>query len=144
MPPPAQSLPSTGQRIPSPPLPSKRVLKQVSSRSETESQKYQRPSKRITHAHDIDFLLESEAFERLFGFIVYLNHCVRSKKISQCHQAKPENRTGVISGLVGVLDQLSAWIDQVPPSEQPQRYGNKSFRIWMERLETVPIFISER
>lgn len=32
------------------------------------------------------------------------------------------------------LNKLSDWIDQVPPIEQPMRFGNKAFRIWLDKV----------
>ena len=29
---------------------------------------------------------------------------------------------------------MSAWIDEVPPINQPMRFGNKAFRIWMDKV----------
>jgi serine/threonine-protein phosphatase 2A activator len=34
-----------------------------------------------------------------------------------------------------LLDTLKAWIDDIPPLESPQRFGNRAFRDWMQRLE---------
>ena len=36
-----------------------------------------------------------------------------------------------------MLDELSVWIDEVPPIEQPQRFGNKAFRDWFKKLQEV-------
>lgn len=32
------------------------------------------------------------------------------------------------------LEKLSNWIDEVPPIEQPMRFGNKAFRIWLDKV----------
>ena len=39
-----------------------------------------------------------------------------------------------IKSLVEVLRQLYAWITEIPPVEQPMRFGNKAFRKWHTRL----------
>jgi serine/threonine-protein phosphatase 2A activator len=36
-----------------------------------------------------------------------------------------------------MLDQLDAWIDDIPLDTGVQRFGNKAFRKWGERLEQV-------
>ena len=44
--------------------------------------------------------------------------------------------------VLGLLDELDRWIDEVPPLPTPQRFGNLAFRTWGERLEQV--FLSIR
>lgn len=39
--------------------------------------------------------------------------------------------------MLGLLDELDRWIDEVPPLPTPQRFGNLAFRTWGERLEQV-------
>ncbi|KOX68543.1 Serine/threonine-protein phosphatase 2A activator [Melipona quadrifasciata] len=34
-----------------------------------------------------------------------------------------------------MLNEFDEWITQIPPTEQPQRFGNKSFRVWHEKLQ---------
>jgi serine/threonine-protein phosphatase 2A activator len=36
-----------------------------------------------------------------------------------------------------LLDTLDGWIDDIPPLETPQRFGNLAFRTWGKRLEEV-------
>lgn len=36
-----------------------------------------------------------------------------------------------------MLDTMESWIDQIPPIDQPQRFGNKAFRTWCSKLEEV-------
>src|SRR5216683_2895532 len=42
-----------------------------------------------------------------------------------------------IQRVLGLLDQLDKWIDEIPPLPTPQRFGNLAFRTWGERLEEV-------
>lgn len=39
-----------------------------------------------------------------------------------------------------MLDQLDAWVDDIPLDTGVQRFGNKAFRKWGERLEEVSSF----
>lgn len=34
-----------------------------------------------------------------------------------------------------MIDRLNVIVDEVPPIEQPQRFGNKAFKTWYERLQ---------
>lgn len=95
---------------------------------------FEKPKKQISKQSDIDFFIESEAFDRLMNFIAALNEDVKGKKISSI-----ESQSERVQSIVAMLEKLDRWIDEIPPSEQPQRFGNKSFRIWMERVEKVRI-----
>ena len=41
------------------------------------------------------------------------------------------------SKILVVLDKLMAWVDEVPPIEQPQRFGNKAFKTWLNKVKEV-------
>lgn len=38
-----------------------------------------------------------------------------------------------------MLDTFDHWIEEIPPIQQPMRYGNKAYRIWNDRLVKVLI-----
>ncbi|TBU42796.1 Phosphotyrosyl phosphatase activator [Dichomitus squalens] len=40
-----------------------------------------------------------------------------------------------VSRVIGLLDKLDGWIDEIPPLPFPQRFGNLAFRTWGRRLE---------
>jgi serine/threonine-protein phosphatase 2A activator len=42
-----------------------------------------------------------------------------------------------MASLVKIMDTISQWIDEIPPIDQPQRFGNKAYRDWFKRLEEV-------
>ena len=42
-----------------------------------------------------------------------------------------------VQGLVDLLKTLSDWIDEIPPLQQEQRFGNKAFRDWYTKLQKV-------
>ena len=39
-----------------------------------------------------------------------------------------------IAPFVAYLTKLDLWLDEVPPIEQPMRFGNKAFRTWLDRV----------
>jgi hypothetical protein len=39
--------------------------------------------------------------------------------------------------LLSMLDDLSHWVEDIPPLPTPQRFGNLAFRTWGRRLDTV-------
>lgn len=40
-----------------------------------------------------------------------------------------------------MLETLDKWIDEIPPIEQPQRFGNKAFRTFYSKLKDVSILL---
>lgn len=39
--------------------------------------------------------------------------------------------------MLAFLEKCSGWVDDIPPLEQPMRFGNKAFRTWLEKVEEV-------
>lgn len=70
------------------------------------------------------------------GFILALNEATKGKSLdAECPQGEQVKKT------VTMLDKFDQWLTEIPPTEQPQRFGNKSFREWYKRLEEVIKFI---
>ena len=62
-----------------------------------------------------------------------LNEAVKGKSLSiEC----PES--DVTKEMVSLLDKLDVWIEETPPIEQPQRFGNQAFRTWYKKVKEVP------
>ena len=38
--------------------------------------------------------------------------------------------------LYDLLLVLIQWVDEIPPIEQPMRFGNKAFKTWLDRVTT--------
>ncbi|KAF5327611.1 hypothetical protein D9619_005039 [Psilocybe cf. subviscida] len=45
------------------------------------------------------------------------------------------SRSSAVERTVMLLDTLDSWIDDIPPLQTPQRFGNLAFRGWGKRLE---------
>jgi serine/threonine-protein phosphatase 2A activator len=39
--------------------------------------------------------------------------------------------------VLSLLDELDGWINEIPPLQTAQRFGNLAFRTWGKRLEEV-------
>lgn len=88
------------------------------------------PKKSIKVPADMAIWEKSEAYFEYLGFILALNKSVQGKALNiECSQ------NPVVGNVVRMLNEFDEWITQIPPTEQPQRFGNKSFRIWHERLQ---------
>ena len=42
-----------------------------------------------------------------------------------------------IVSLLNVIKKLSDLVDEVPPIQQPQRFGNKAFKTWLTKVREV-------
>lgn len=52
-----------------------------------------------------------------------------------------DNASEEVNAVVKMLKILNKWIDEIPPIQQPQRFGNQAFRTWYDKLKTVSKFI---
>ena len=43
--------------------------------------------------------------------------------------------------VLSMLDQLSQWVDEISPVDQPQRFGNIAFRTWLDKVKAVSISV---
>jgi serine/threonine-protein phosphatase 2A activator len=93
---------------------------------------FTKPAKLINSEADVARFLASVAFDRIVGFLLLLNESVKGKSLDEDHPTSP-----TIQAIGEVLDVLVSWIDEIPPSTGPRRFGNVAFRQWMQRLEEV-------
>lgn len=107
---------------------------QTRDSTESSTTQYKVPTKEIYEPQDLKKWEESEAYRDLVGFITAINDAVKGKKISDSY---PVSQT--IENLVAMLDKMSNWIDEIPPIDQPQRFGNKAFRDYFKRVKEVLI-----
>ena len=71
------------------------------------------------------------------GFLQIVNVAVKGKKITDDIPS-----SSAIDQLLGLLNTFSTWMDETPPIDQPQRFGNKAFRTWWERLKDVSTIVN--
>lgn len=38
---------------------------------------------------------------------------------------------------VELINEISSWVDDIPPIQQPMRFGNKAFRSFFDRVVEV-------
>nr|XP_045609729.1 serine/threonine-protein phosphatase 2A activator-like [Procambarus clarkii] len=88
------------------------------------------PQRAVFSPEDVIKWERSNAYQDILGFLTAMNAAVKGKKLSaEC------NMSPVTTGLLNLLDTLSQWIDDIPPIDQPQRYGNKAFRDFYAKLK---------
>ncbi|KAH0563955.1 serine/threonine-protein phosphatase 2A activator-like isoform X2 [Cotesia glomerata] len=90
------------------------------------------PTKCIKTPESMAVWEKSEAYCEYLGFILALNEAVQGKALNaECTQGDAVKKT------VTMLDTFDQWLTEIPPTEQPQRFGNKSFREWFKRLQEL-------
>ncbi|KAI0225305.1 Serine/threonine-protein phosphatase 2A activator [Lamellibrachia satsuma] len=89
------------------------------------------PQKEIFNLEDIDRKWQtSEGYKDIIGFLEAMNKGVQKKKMTDDYFISEATEK-----LIAVLDTADGWIDNLPPVEQPQRFGNKAFRDWFKKLQ---------
>ena len=43
-----------------------------------------------------------------------------------------------------MLNKLDNWVDEIPPIQQPQRFGNKAFKTWYQKVQEVRIKVERK
>ena len=69
------------------------------------------------------------------GFIFAVGDTIKGKKIRDIKVDKHDE--SVVVGLINLFEELDKWISEIPLVEQQQRFGNKAFREWHDRLKEV-------
>ena len=67
------------------------------------------------------------------GFIFSVGDAIKGLKISDVSK----QNVSPVQGLVDLLKTLTLWIEEIPPLQQEQRFGNKAFRDWYTKLQKV-------
>eukprot|EP00927_Polykrikos_kofoidii_P066284 TRINITY_DN61911_c0_g1_i1.p1 TRINITY_DN61911_c0_g1~~TRINITY_DN61911_c0_g1_i1.p1 ORF type:complete len:394 (+),score=61.98 TRINITY_DN61911_c0_g1_i1:64-1182(+) len=89
------------------------------------------PRKRIHFQEDLQLFIKSRLFQQLMSFIGELSDAVRGKPLAP---ERLDSASPLVRALVEMLGEVNKWIDDIPPLQQPMRFGNKAFRQWHSRL----------
>lgn len=91
---------------------------------------FSEPVKAINSRPDFDKFLKSEAFQQILAFV---RSCAESAVGVSCLQDDP-SAAPVIGQFITFMDRLYEMVGEVPPIQQPMRFGNKAFREWHKKL----------
>lgn len=92
---------------------------------------FKTPKKDLSAIEQMEAFKKSKTYSNYMQFVADLQQSVTSKKISETPQ-DPK-----FDPLVKMLDDFRDWIDEIPPIQQPMRFGNKSFRTWHDKVQAV-------
>ncbi|XP_073824945.1 phosphotyrosyl phosphatase activator [Musca autumnalis] len=87
------------------------------------------PEKCVKSEADLQKWLRSQAYYDLIGFINGISTDIQGKKISDNLYVSPQ-----MEKLLGIFEKLNSMVDEIPPTDQPQRFGNKAFRTWSQKM----------
>ncbi|KAL1124704.1 hypothetical protein AAG570_001328 [Ranatra chinensis] len=79
---------------------------------------------------DMSLWEKSEAYLEYLGFITAMNEEVKGKPSRGTYE-----KSANVDVVINILNKLDDWTTEIPPIEQPQRFGNKAFRTWYEKLK---------
>ena len=96
------------------------------------------PDVQVKVVSDMNKWMKSQAYHDYLGFITSLNTSVKGKSLKSECALSP-----TIEKLLKLLDMLSQFIDETPPIDQPQRFGNKAFRCWHNRLKAEAVELTK-
>ena len=95
---------------------------------DSEEHKYEIPQKKIIDIADMNAFQHSAQCVDLNMFTV---ECIKAVKGTKMTQTELNPR---IQPLYDYLEKLEQWLNDVPPVEQPMRFGNKAFRTWLDKI----------
>jgi len=89
------------------------------------------PTTQICTQNDMVKWTKSQAYNDYIAFVLTLNSAVKGKSLSaECNVSLSTHK------LQDLIKTLSSWVDEIPPAEQAQRFGNKAFRTWIQKLKS--------
>jgi len=91
---------------------------------------FKHPIKCIHAEADLEIFEKSEAFKRFMGFILRVNDIIKGRIVNSVSDNTPE----IINKILSIFRRMHQWLDEIPPEEQQQRFGNKAFRTWYDKL----------
>ncbi|KAL9002324.1 MAG: hypothetical protein Q9188_004731 [Gyalolechia gomerana] len=130
-------------------------LPKLSELEDSKPQTFIDPVKRINEGHDVQRFLVSQAYRDIMLFVMQLNRAMfprcssgldgQDQSIQQWElDSSSASFSESIRRLQGLLAELDAIIDEVPPDPGPRRFGNVAFRKWHELVESRSASLLQR
>lgn len=88
-----------------------------------------KPEKELKKPDQMPLLEKSQAYTDILGFIAAMNDAVKDKKLRDEYLV-----SDTVKKISSLFDTLETWITDIPPIDQPQRFGNKAYRQFYEKL----------
>ncbi|KAK9510710.1 hypothetical protein O3M35_005445 [Rhynocoris fuscipes] len=88
------------------------------------------PTRAVLNPEDMSKWEKSEAYFEYLGFITAMNEEIKGKSCTGVYHLSP-----IVEAVLALLGTFKGWVSEIPPIQQPQRFGNKAFRTWYDRLK---------
>lgn len=92
--------------------------------------KYVIPTRCVKSHSDMAVWEKSQAYYDILGFVNGISTSIQGKKISAQIDSSP-----IAESMANIFVELNRLVDETPPYEQPQRFGNKAYRDWFQKLK---------
>lgn len=92
--------------------------------------KYVVPVRSVKSVNDMAFWEKSTAYYDIIGFINAISQAIQGKKLTTKLDPSP-----IADSILHIFDELNKMVDETPPLDQPQRFGNKAYRDWFEKMK---------
>ena len=79
---------------------------------------------------DVGRFESSEVYGKLTQLVEGMQAAAVGKRLSDECAVSP-----LVGRALGMLEAMGGWVDEIPPLDQPMRYGNKAYRLWHDRLQ---------
>ncbi|KAL7741785.1 hypothetical protein ACLKA6_000392 [Drosophila palustris] len=95
--------------------------------------------KRVNHMGDLALWQRSRAYHDLIGYINGTSSAIQGiRTTDEMYESE------MLRKLLQLFDQLEKLVEQHPPLEQPQRFGNKAYRDWARTMrEQLPELLGQ-
>ncbi|KAH8368949.1 hypothetical protein KR200_010405, partial [Drosophila serrata] len=96
-------------------------------------------AKRVQNIFDLTQWQRSRAYHDLIGFINGTSSAIQGiKTTDEMYESE------MLRKLLGLFESLEKLVEQHPPLEQPQRFGNKAYRDWAREMrEQLPQWLHQ-
>lgn len=69
-----------------------------------------------------------QTYSDLMAFVRLCNDSVIGVRRTSTIPTVPTQRNDVVGCIVAMLEMMGGWVDDIPPIDEPMRFGNKAFR----------------
>lgn len=101
--------------------------------------KFVEPVRCVKSVNDMAIWEKSTAYYDIIGFINAISQAIQGKKLTTKLEPSP-----IADNLVRIFEEdLHRLVDETPPLDQPQRFGNKAYREWFDKMKTQSFALLE-
>ncbi|KAJ3054942.1 Serine/threonine-protein phosphatase 2A activator 2 [Rhizophlyctis rosea] len=104
------------------------------------AEEFTTPKRAILTKEDLDRFHNSEAYDKILGFILRLNDSVKGQTLRT-----ESSKSSVVLSLIGLLEELDSWVKGIPPTDDSKsRFGNPAFQAWYDKLnKNAPTLLAD-